>query len=265
MLQCNAHVALTSLVLHASLFRKIVRSTVAACLILWYNSVRADPLNVFNVDVYLTQTPNCQLVNVIPELRLTVSPFQESIMLGDVVTELARRAAQAGATVVHSIRLLSLIPRQGAQVSAIAGACLDKGLGPFNATLVRALYEATVARKFSFPQSGSFGPTRSVDEAEKVGGQEITGELLDQLRTRIVSAIRSDSGPRKSCPFEPSTGYQFLSGGIEAWWLISRFCETGMLVSKNDDWRRSQLINLTPNAVQNFEQIDKEGSSGTGR
>jgi hypothetical protein len=228
------------------------------CLFAWYQSAAAQSVRIFNVDVYVAATPQCQLANVVPELRATISPFQETVTLGDVVTELARRAAQAGASVLYSIRLLSVMPQQGAQVTAIAGACLDKGLGPFNSTLVRAIYEAKSARRFYFPQSGSFGPTRSVAEVKKAPAEEIAAELLDQLRTRILSSVAADAGPRKSCPFEPSTGFQFLSGDIEAWWLVSSLCETAMLVAPNDDWRKSPLINLTPDAVQNFEKIQKE-------
>jgi hypothetical protein len=179
-------------------------------------------------------------------------------MLGDIVTELARRAAQAGATVLHSIRLLAVTPFEGAEVAATAGVCLDKGFGPFSATLVKVLYEAKSARKFFFPQSGSFGLARSVEQSEKVPGEEISGDRIDQLRAQILSSARSDTGPRKSCPFEPSTGFQFLSGDAEAWWLVSRFCETGMLVSAKDDWRRSPLVNLTLEAVRNFDQVPKE-------
>jgi hypothetical protein len=96
-----------------------------------------------------------------------------------------------------------------------------------------------------------------VEDVEKVPGEEITGDILDQLRADIVSAVKSDTGLRKACPFEPRTGFQFVSGDFEAWWLVSSYCETGMLVSRNDDWRRSPLVNLTPDAVRNFEQVGK--------
>jgi hypothetical protein len=185
-------------------------------------------------------------------------------MLGDVVTELARRAAQAGATVLHSIRLLSVVPFEGAQVTGVAAACSDRGVGPFNATLVRAFYEAKAARSFFFPQSGSFGPIRSVENTEKVPGKELAGDAFDKLRTLTLSSVNYDDlRVRKSCPFEPSIGFQFLGSDIEVWWLVSHFCETGMLVFKTDDWRKSPLVNLRPEALRNFEQIT-ENESGPG-
>jgi hypothetical protein len=225
------------------------------CLLGWHSWASAEPLHIFNVDVYLTEDPNCQLANINPPLRATISPFQDSVMLADVVTELARMAAQTGATVVHSIRLLSVIPSQGAQVTAIAGTCLNNSLNPFNAKLAKTLYAATNARQFSFPQSGSFGPSRTILSTEKTPGETITEQMFEQLRTQIVASVRSGGGPVKTCPFEPTTGFQFLAGDEEAWWLVSQFCRTGMLVSPTDAWNRVPVVNLTPEAVANFESI----------
>jgi hypothetical protein len=229
------------------------------CVVFWHPWAVAEPLRIFNVDVYVTGTPECQLIDVNRELRGTVSPFQENVMLGDVVTELARRAAQAGATVLHSIRLLSVTPFEGAQVAATASVCSDKSFGPFKAELVSALYRAQSARSFFFSQSESLGPLRSVENSTKVAGKELGGEALGRLRNLILSSVRNDvPGLRKSCPFAPSIGFQFSAGDVEAWWLVSNSCETGMLVSKSDDWRRSPLINLRPDALRNFEEIAED-------
>jgi hypothetical protein len=229
-----------------------------ACLFVSTPWAVADSRVISNVDVCVVGAPECQYAGIYPQLRATMSSRQENMMLGDLVTELARKAAQAGATILRSIRLLSITPSKGAEVAAVAGTCTDNSFGPFNTKLLRPLCEAKSARRFVFPQAGSFGPDRSVEVTEKVQGEEITGDNLERLRFQILSAIKSDAGPRKSCPFEPSTGFQFLSGDIEAWWLVSRFCETGMLVYRKDDWRRSPLVNLTPDAVRNLEQTPKE-------
>lgn len=232
-----------------------VAGVAIVCLLRWQCSASAEPLKIFNVDVYVTEAPNCELINIKPPLHATISPFQDSVMLADVVTELARMAAETGATVVHSIRLLSATPSEGAQVTAIAAACLNENLGPFNAKLARTLYAASSARKFLFPQSGSFGPSRTILSAEKTAGGTIAGQLFEQLRTRIFASVRSGGGPLKSCPFEPSIGFQFLVGDEEVWWLVSRFCETGMLVSPTDEWNRVPLVNLTSDALENFERM----------
>jgi hypothetical protein len=207
------------------------------------------------VDVYVTDTPKCQLIEINPALRASVSPFQESVMLGDVVAELARIAAQNGATVLHSIRLLSLSRFEGAEVTGKAAACLDEGFGPFDAKLAKAIYEAKSARTFFFSQS-ELGPLRSVENSKKVVGRELSGGDLDRLRSLVVFAAKNDlPGLRKSCPFEPSIGFQFSTGDVEAWWLVSRSCETAILTTKNDDWRRSPLVNITADTLRSFEQI----------
>jgi hypothetical protein len=146
-------------------------------------------------------------------------------------------------------------PFEGAQVTGKAGACLDGGLGPFDAKLAKAIYEAKSARTFFFSQA-ELGPLRSVENSKKVVGRELSGDDLARLRSLVVFAAKNDvPGLRKSCPFEPSIGFQFSTGDVEAWWVVSRSCETAMLIAKNDDWRRSPLVNITSDTLRNFEQI----------
>ncbi len=159
----------------------------------------------------------------------------------------------AAAMVLHLLLLSSVTPLGDTQ--AATAVCAKENLCPFSATLARALLDAKSARRFRFPHSNSFGPIRTLEKTEKVEVNEIVGSNLDQLRTLILSVVKPDTGPGKSCPFKPSTGFQFLSGGVEAWWLVSSFCETGMLVSVQDDWRRSPVVNLTPGAIRDFEKL----------
>ena len=158
--------------------------------------------------------------------------------------------------VLHLLLLLSVTPLGGPQ--AATAVCTNENFCPFSATLARALLNAKSARRFRFPQSNSFGPIRTLEKTEKVEVDEIVGSNLDQLRTLILSVVKPDTGPRKSCPFAPSLGFQFLSGGVEVWWLVSNFCETGMLVSAHDDWRRSPLVNISRGALQSFQQLGSE-------
>ena len=127
-------------------------ATALVCLFISPAWAVAEVVKFYNVDVYLTGAPQCQLIDIERQLQATVSPFQENILLGDIVTELARRAAQAGATVLHSIRVLSVTNLEGAQVAGVAAVCSEKSFGPFNAALVETLYKANSARKFFFPQ-----------------------------------------------------------------------------------------------------------------
>jgi hypothetical protein len=68
-------------------------------------------------------------------------------------------------------------------------------------------------------------------------------------------------GLEKSCPFEPAIGFQFATDAGEAWWLVSDYCETGMLVAKADDWRRASAVNIKREALRVFMRFGGRESS----
>lgn len=227
--------------------------------------VVAEPVKVFNVEVFVVDTPECRNKETGREVRARVSPFEEKVPLEEIVGELARRTAELGADTLHSIRVLSVIPFRGAEVTGIAIRCVKDASPPQNGALVPPLNEALVAivktaktaRVFNFPDSALLGPDRSADRVTLVAAGEIGGAALERLRALIFSPEGFDLTPglAKSCPFVPNIGFQFADGREEAWWLVSYRCETAMLARRTDDWRKVPAINLKPETVKAFQQL----------
>src|SRR6266481_5053663 len=88
-----------------------------------HQSHASDPFRIFGVAVYLDRDPPCATATV-NSVTVTVSPFKEQVDLGVLVTELARKAAEARADLVYAIKLISFIPNQAAIATATISTCL---------------------------------------------------------------------------------------------------------------------------------------------
>jgi len=102
-----------------------------------------------------TVTPPCPTATV-NSITVTVSPFKEQVDLGVLVTELARKAAEARANVVYAIKLVSFIPNQGATATATISTCQQPNLpprdnlAPFDAKLAAIVERAPDVRAYLF-------------------------------------------------------------------------------------------------------------------
>jgi hypothetical protein len=148
----------------------------------------------------------------------------------------------------------------------LAAATNDRPVLSSNEKLISVVQAAQSSRPFSFPDSGAFGPARSIQSVKNLAGEKLSGAKLNRLRELMFApeSYVQLPGLQKSCPFEPSIGFQFAADGGEAWWLVSDFCETGMLVGKADDWRRTSPVNIKHEAVRVFIRFGgRESSSPT--
>jgi len=162
----------------------------------------------------------------------------------------------------HSIYHLSMAARNETQIVLVA-ATNDRPLISSNDKLIALVQGARTSRSFYFPGSGAFGPARSVQSVKTLAGEELSGAKLNRLRELMFApeSYVQVPGLQKSCSFEPSIGFQFATDGGEAWWLVSDFCETGMLVAKADDWRRTSPVNIKHEAVRVFMRFGGRESS----
>jgi tetratricopeptide (TPR) repeat protein len=170
----------------------------------------------------------------------------------------ARRLCRHAATSIYrdapnSIYHPIVAGRNAAQI-VLAAATNDSPVLSSNGKLINVVQVAQASQSFSFPDSGAFGPARSVQSVKTLAGEELSGANLNRLRERMFApeSYVQVPGLQKSCPFEPSIGFQFATDEGEAWWLVSDFCETGMLVAKADDWRRTSPVNIRHEAVRAF-------------
>jgi hypothetical protein len=218
-------------------------------------SFASEPIKVFNVAVYLDREPPCAPANPKP-IQVTVSPFKEQVYLGDLVAELARKAAEEGAKLVYAIKLTSFIPNQGAVATAMISSCLEPGFLPFNSNLISLLTRAPDVRAYDFANNAP-DALRSVANSTLLPHSFKNSDKIAQLRQMILLRDSYDLTPglRKSCPFFPSFGFEFREGNNSAWWLVSTPCETATLVSRDDDWRRSDNINLRNGSVASFRAL----------
>lgn len=156
-----------------------------------------------------------------------------------------------------------IIARRNEAQIVLAAATNDSPIVSSNEKLISVVQSAQSSRPFSFPDSGAFGPARSVQSVKTLAGKELSGTKLNRLRELMFApeSYVQIPGLQKSCPFEPSMGFQFANDGGEAWWLVSDFCETGMLVGKADDWRRSSPVNIKHEAVRVFIHLGGRESS----
>jgi tetratricopeptide (TPR) repeat protein len=145
----------------------------------------------------------------------------------------------------------------------LAAATSDRPVLSSNNKLLSIVHGTEATHSFSFPDSGAFGPARSVQSVKTLAGGELSGAKLNRLRELMFApeSYVQLPGLQKSCPFEPSIGFQFATDEGEAWWLVSDFCETGMLVAKADDWRRTSPLNLKHDAVRVFMRFGGRESS----
>jgi hypothetical protein len=228
-------------------------------------SIADDFYRVYGVNVYLGDAPECQRKDFSREVRARVAPFEQAAPLGEIVGELARLAAEQGANMLYSIRILSAVPNQGADVAGMAARCADKASPQPNALpgldneLVAAAKAATSAVAYALPDAGAVGLERSVDQSKLVTIRELDGTALDRLRNLVLSAdsFYPTQGPAKSCPFIPDIGFKFAAAGTEAWWLVSSSCETAILARRSDRWLQIPPLNLKPQSLRAFQQLAK--------
>jgi hypothetical protein len=226
-------------------------------------SVADEFYKVYGVNVYLGAAPECLARDFSREVRARVAPFEQAAPLGEIVGELARLAAEQGANMLHSIRILSAVPNQGADVAGVAARCTDKASPQPNALpgldneLVATVKTATGVVVYALPDAGAAGLDRSVDQSKLVPIRELDGTALDRLRNLVLSADSYDrtQGLAKSCPFIPNIGFKFAAAGNEAWWLVSYSCETAILARRSDRWPRVPPLNLKPESLKAFQQF----------
>jgi hypothetical protein len=217
-------------------------------------AVADSAIRIFDVDVYLNQQPQCTLGPATP-IKASVSPFKPQVDLGDLITELARKGAEAGGKLVYGIKLVSFIPYQGAIATATASTCADARFLPFSASLLGTMSRATSVRGFSF-NDGVPGALRSVSTS-KLSSQPLKDDSsIAKLRSLILSPEMFDLSPVfPSCPFIPTFGFEMKDEANTVWWLVSESCRTAELASPDTDWRQTPLIKLNDEAISQFRAL----------
>ncbi|WP_128932104.1 hypothetical protein [Bradyrhizobium zhanjiangense] len=225
-------------------------------------SIANESIKVYGVNVYLGPDPKCEVSNFNREIRTRVAPFEQSASLGEIIGELALLARAQGANMLHSIRVLSAVPYQGADVAGVAVRCEDADsaqattLPTRDKELAVVVKAATGAVVYALPDAADLGPERSIDHSRLVMIRELDAAATEQLRNLIASADPT-TGPVKSCPFAPSIAFKFTALGTEAWWLVSYNCETAILARRNDNWRGIQPLNLKADVLAAFQNLAK--------
>jgi hypothetical protein len=226
-------------------------------------TIADEVYRVYGVNVYFGSPPECPMKDFSREVRTTVAPFEQAAPIGEIIGELARLAAEQGANTLHSIRILSAAPYRGADVAAVAVRCAGTfppqpdGLPALDNVLLSAVKAAMSAVAYAFPDAGTVGPDRSVDQARLNVSRELDRTAVERLHSLILSPDSFDltKGLAKSCPFIPNIGFRFGTADAEVWWLVSFDCETGMLARRNDRWQRIPPLNLKPDALKAFRQL----------
>jgi hypothetical protein len=229
----------------------------------FHQSFASEPFNLFGVAVYLDREPPCT-TTTINSVTVTVSPFKEQVYLGDIVTELARKAAEARANVVYAIKLTSFIPNHGAVATATISTCRQSSLPsaanlpPFDAKLADIVRRASDVRAYLFADRAP-DPQGSVQTSSPLRTGFSASDAADRLRQLIFAddTYRSAQGVKidPSSPFVPSFGFEFRDGNDSAWWLVSELSETATLVSREARWRGPGIRNLKPESVTAFRQL----------
>jgi hypothetical protein len=231
-------------------------------------AIAANSIRIFNVDVFLDQPPPCALGPATP-IKASASPFQAQVSLGDLITELARKAAEVGGKIVYDVKLVSFIPYQGAIATAMVASCTESKLLPssydfllFSSDLLNKMLQAKAVQGFSFDDSTS-GPLRSVSASKPLPLTLKDGSSIDSLRILILARSTYDLTPslRKSCPFLPSFGFAMMDKSDTVWWLVSELCQTAALVLPDTDWRQTQVMNLSAAAIFQFRSLFAPHSS----
>jgi hypothetical protein len=227
-----------------------------------HKSLASEPFRIFDVAVYLDRNPPCTTAAV-DSVTVTVSPFKEQVYLGDLVTELARKAAEARANVVYAIKLISFVPNQGAVATATVSTCPQPGLpprnnpSPFDPELTDLVKRAPDVRAYLFTDHVP-SLQRSVQTSTLLQMSFGSADAVARLRRLIFAddTYNPTAGVKldKSCPFVPSYGFEFRDGNNSAWWLVSETCETAILVSREKYWLEG-IRNLKAESVAAFRQL----------
>jgi hypothetical protein len=124
--------------------------------------------------------------------------------------------------------------------------------------LQKIIEAASDAQVNFFPGEQHIGDEHSVAGVKVRAGPRLTGAVFQRLRSEILSphSRQGRSGQVPSCPFYPSVGFKFGDGAKEAWWLVSKRCQTAFVVDRKEIWQKkgSMPINLTAEALDNFIQ-----------
>jgi hypothetical protein len=124
------------------------------------------------------------------------------------------------------------------------------------ADLQKIIEAASDAQVNFFPGEQRLGDEHSVAGVEVKAGPRLTGEAFQRLRSEILSphSRQGRSGLVPACAFYPSVGFKFGDGAKEAWWLVSKRCQTAFVVERKEIWQKkgSVPINLTAAALDNF-------------
>lgn len=213
-------------------------------------------IRLYGVDLYIIGTPKCQLVAA-GDLRTRVSPFRSEVRLEDMLGELARRALETNAKVVHSIVIETVVPHEGGEVSAKASNCADSDGLPFDPTLTAAVRNAHGAIGARFLDAGTLGQFRTVESAKVEQTAEFANIELNKLRALLLATQNYDRSPglQKSCPFDPTFGFRFISSDAEVWWLISEPCQTAAVATASSDWRRIVVSGMSQEAINALRKL----------
>ncbi len=230
-----------------------------------HESLASEPFSIFGVAIYLDLNPPCT-TGAVNSVTVTVSPFKEQVDLGVLVTELARKAAEARADLVYAIKLISFVPNQGAVATAMISTCLQPSLPPrdnlppFDAELADIVKRAPDVRAYLFTNPVP-DPQRSVQTSALLQTSFGGSDAIARLRRLIFAddTYRSASGVKidNSCPFVASFGFEFHDGNNSAWWLVSEMCRTAILVSREKFWLKADARNLKDESVATFRQLFK--------
>jgi hypothetical protein len=222
-----------------------------------------EPIKLFGVAVYLDRDPPCATAAT-NSVTITVSPFKEQVYLGDIVTELARKAAEAQANLVYAIKLISFIPNEGALATATISTCQQPNLSapdnlpPLDAKLADIVRRAPDVSAYLFTERVP-DPQRSVQTSSLLPTSFNNPDAIARLRRLIFAddTYRSSSGVKidPSCPFFPTFGFEFRDSNNSAWWLVSQTCETAILVSPEAHWPGPGIRNLKPESVAVIRQM----------
>jgi len=223
----------------------------------------SEPFKLFGVAVYLDRDPPCATTGD-NSVTVTVSPFKEQVYFGDIVSEFARKAAEARTNVVYAIKLISFVPNQGAVATATISTCLQLNLSPLDSLPPLDAKLADTARRAPDVSAYLFeervpDPQLSVQTSSLLPKRFNDADAIARLR-RIIFAddtYRSTSGVKidSSCPFVPSIGFEFRDDNKSAWWLVSEMCGTAILVTREAHWPGPSIRNLKPQAVVAFRQL----------
>ncbi|MCP3395309.1 hypothetical protein NLM27_42000 [Bradyrhizobium sp. CCGB12] len=224
----------------------------------------SKPLIVAGVAVYLERDPPCK-PTATDTITVTASPFKPQVNLGDLVTELARKAAAAHANTVYAIKLISFVPNEGAIATATISTCPQPdvpsrdNLSIFNPQLVDVVKRATDARAYLFA-GGVPDRQRSVrtslPEPQRFGGADAVAKLR-QIIFSNDTYLRSVLGTKieNTCPFVANFGFEFRDGNGSSWWLVSETCNKATLVPPDQPWAEANTLNLTIESVAALRQL----------